>query len=144
MGPVFFITESNKMRIYQKHKDAAKDVWEDKLTNEEIAKKYGVVRETISVWKNDPDFRVLLDEIDRHYRRAAQRSALRASETMLRVQMAIAVDGDQPALARIKAAKNVTETAGIEPATQVELTGSEEKPLGVKIVKVVTQGEQDG
>jgi len=75
------------MKINIKHREVGKDIWDGKLSRQEIARKHGVCERTIRRWQNDRDFKSFLDHMDESYRKAAKgiviRHAQRAAKALV-------------------------------------------------------------
>jgi len=114
------------MKINIKHREVAKDIWDGKLSQEEIAGKHRVCERTIRRWQNDRDFKNFLDEMDESYRKAAKgivtRHAQRAAKALVKLTETVAVETEKGEHQRFKyraetvrkAARDILRMAGIK------------------------------
>lgn len=115
------------MRINLKQREVAKDIWDGKLSQQEIAKKHGVCERTIRRWQNDRDFKSFLDDMDGSYRKVAKRvvirHAQRAAKALVKLTETVTVKTEKDEQQRFKyrpetvrkAAHDILEMAGIKP-----------------------------
>ena len=94
------------MKINLKHREVANDIWDGKLSQQEIARKHGVSDRTIRRWQNDRDFKSFLDDMDGSYRKAAKgiviRHAQRAAKALVKLTETVAVKTDRGEQQRFK------------------------------------------
>ena len=114
------------MKINLKHREVGKDIWDGKLSRQEIARKHGVCERTIRRWQNDRDFKSFLDHMDESCRKVAKlvviRHAQRAAKALVKLTETVAVETEKGEQQRFKyraetvrkAARDILEMAGIK------------------------------
>jgi uncharacterized protein YjcR len=115
------------MKVTQRHRDIAKLIWEDKITQGEMAKQFNISQDTISLWKREPEFQALLDELDKEAQASARRVLLKYSERASKVLVKLTEEKDGNFLhgeeTVRKSAVDILEAGGVK-STEASESGS--------------------
>jgi transposase-like protein len=94
------------MKINIKHREVANDIWDGKLSQQEIARKHGICERTIRRWQNEEDFKSFLDRMDESYQNAARmvviRYAQRAAKALVKLTEIVMVKTETGEVQRFK------------------------------------------
>ena len=129
------------MKVTQRHRDIAKLIWEDKITQGEMAKQFNISQDTISLWKREPEFQALLDELDREAQASARRVLLKYSERASKVLVKLTEEKDGNFLhgeeTVRKSAVDILEAGGVK-TDEVNLKSG---TMALKIIRETVNGE---